>query len=732
MKFLKYYRGKLSLLTVIFVIAVGIGAFFLGQFTVSEKNHDHKNNVKQASEVETKTIWTCSMHPQIKKPNPGKCPLCGMTLIPMDTSSGKNENPRELKLSPRAVKIAEVQTMPVIRKFVDAKIRLVGKVEYDETRRKVIAARVPGRLDRLYVDYTGIGVRKGDHLVYLYSPMLLTAQQELLQAIKAQEKLKNSKLKIIRSTALQTVTSSREKLRLLGLSLSQIKNIEKRGILNEHMTIYSPLTGIVIHKNATEGMYVKTGYPIYTVADLSKVWIFLDAYETDLIWLRYGQEVEFETEAYPGEKFKGKIAFISPTLNSKTRTVKVRVNVENKAGLLKPEMFVKAVVHSKIALGGKIMDPELSGKWMCPMHPEIIKKRSGRCSICHMPLVKAESLGFVSPDKNAVAPLVIPVTAPLITGKRAIVYIFNGDDEKPGYEGREIELGARAGDFYIVKSGLKENEHVVTNGNFKIDSALQILGKPSMMNPEGAVANTGHQNHAGMNMKKSGNKLGKMNMKKSMGMGHSMKMDMKKQINCPVMGGKIDKQYFTDYKGQRIYFCCGGCDKTFLKDPETYLKKMAEKGIMPEKISMQKINLEKGLADKLFTDYFSAQKALAKDDLKTAEAQMKKLYSVMESIKSPVFKELQNRVDFINKQNLTIVQLREEFALISETFNSILFNDKSPLKYSVKKFKCTMAFDGRGAIWLQDNKKTANPYFGLAMPGCGELKNSYPGGDKNE
>jgi Cu(I)/Ag(I) efflux system membrane fusion protein len=253
------------------------------------------------------------------------------------------------------------------------------------------------------------------------------------------------------------------------------------------------MSGIVIHKNGVEGMYVKTGTKIYTIADLSHVWVKLDAYESDLVWIRYGQEVEFETKAYPGESFKGQITFIDPILNPKTRTVKVRVNVPNPDGKLKPDMFVSARVFPKVAAGGRVMDPALEGKWICPMHPEIVKDTKDRCDICGMPLVTAESLGYVTADAaQKEAPLVIPATAPLITGKRAVVYVTVPGKEGT-YEGREIILGPRAGNYYLVKEGLQEGEQVVVNGNFKIDSAIQILAKPSMMSPEEGVPSAGDQ-----------------------------------------------------------------------------------------------------------------------------------------------------------------------------------------------------------------------------------------------
>jgi len=422
--------------------------------------------------------WTCSMHPQFKLPSPGLCPICMMDLIPLEEEQG---GPRTLSLTEEAARLAEIRTSLVRRQYATKEIRMVGKVEVDETRIANITAWVPGRLDRLFVDYTGITVRKGDHLVELYSPDLIVAQRELLQAIKSAERLGQVDTRLAEST----LRSAEEKLRLLGLLPDQIAELKRRGEPTDHITIYSPIGGIVLSKDAVEGKYVQTGTKIYTIADLSVIWVMLEAYETDLPWLRYGQRVEFTTEAYPGEIFAGRIAFIDPVLDDRTRTVHVRVNVKNDDGRLKPGMFVRANVRSHIAQGGRVFDPSLIGKWISPMHPEIIKDEPGQCDICGMDLVRAEDLGYQVPEAALKTPLVIPATAPLITGRRAVVYVQLPGHEKPTFEGREVLLGDRAGDMYIVRHGLTEGERVVTHGNFKLDSALQIQAKPSMMSQPG-------------------------------------------------------------------------------------------------------------------------------------------------------------------------------------------------------------------------------------------------------
>jgi len=464
------------------ILVAGIAIFVIGRLSGGSRDAPvHEAHGTAPEQAET---WTCSMHPQIQLPKPGACPLCGMDLIPLEDNSDEEAGLRELSVSETSARLMRLETTPVERRFVEAEVRMTGKVNYDETQVSYITAWLPGRLERLFVDYTGVQVSKGDHMVSIYSPELLVAQQELLQAIESVQRLKDSNLAIIREVAGATVEASREKLRLWGLTSRQIQAIESRGTLTDQVTLSAPVGGIVIHKNAQEGMYVKTGDRIYTLADLSRVWVELDAYESDLPWLRYGGRVDFTSEAWPGETFTGTISFIDPILDTATRTVRVRVIVENPENKLKPGFFVRAIVRPRLAKDGKVMDPDLVGKWISPMHPEVVKDGPGSCDVCGMPLVPAEELGYVAAE-SVHAPLVIPASAVLLTGKRAIVYVEVPGKEKPTYEGREILLGPKAGSIYIVRRGLREGEQVVSRGAFKLDAELQIQAKPSMMTPEG-------------------------------------------------------------------------------------------------------------------------------------------------------------------------------------------------------------------------------------------------------
>ncbi len=467
-------KFKSSLKSFIIIIIVFFAGIFFGRYNVSLQNPVKQEIIPAAVKSQ---IYTCSMHPQIRQPMPGKCPLCGMALIlaVSGTEEDSGANYDSIKLSENAIKLAEIETTPVIRKFADIEIRMSGKIQFDETRLSYITARVAGRIDKLYANVTGTRVKQGEHLAELYSPELLSAQQELIQALKTSPSGLNENNSML-------LESARERLRLWGLTPAQISDIESSNKIQDRLTFFSPIGGVVVEKDVFEGSYVEPGMRLFTVVDLSSVWVVLDAYESDLAWISYGQKASIQIEAYPGEVFYGKIALINPVLDPMTRTVKVRVNVDNANQKLKPEMLVNAIIRVQVSNEGAVIPPEVSGKWICSMHPEVIEDNPGSCKICGMPLIQAKDAGYPE-TASLTPPLLIPKTAPLITGTRAVVYV--ADPKFSGtYTYREIKLGQRAGNFYIVKDGLKEGELVVSRGNFKIDSSLQIQGKSSMMSAQ--------------------------------------------------------------------------------------------------------------------------------------------------------------------------------------------------------------------------------------------------------
>ena len=752
------------LVLLILVLVVG---FWLGRLGKPEE----PKTGRAATVTEAKSqIWTCSMHPQIKLPKQGLCPICNMELIPLSADDTEiATSMRQLTVSENAKELMDIEVAPVERKFVNAFVRMVGKVDYDETNLAYITAWVPGRLDRLFVDYTGVPVNKGDHMVDLYSPELISAQEELLQAIEAVKNIQKTELGIMREMTESTVKSAREKLRLWGLTPEQVAEIETSGQVTDHMTIYSPTSGIVIHKNAIEGMYVQTGTKIYTIADLTKIWVKLDAYESDLEWLRYGQQVEFTTISSPGQIFKGTISFIDPILNDRTRTVKIRVNVQNPDGKLKPGMFVKAVVRSQVASGGQIMDADLVGKWICPMHPEIIKETSGKCDICQMPLVTTESQGYVSDDPALVEkPLVIPVSAALVTGTRAIVYVQIPDTEKPTYEGREIALGPRAGDYYLVRSGLSEGELVVVKGNFKIDSSLQIMAKPSMMTPEGSGGG-GMHDHGPKTKKDEGDAKPAVDMpalskyqiqaviakaqvvKKAVESENLQKIKAAfseldqslKNVDMELLTGHVHMLWM-EYHMRLSNDAVEGAEAETLKDAKAAAKSLAgnissmaaKLGLLhkPQALEMSRISdtFRKQLA-KVFENYFAMQRALADDNIQSATGSAKEASDALKAVDMKLLSgqdhdkwmkfsaELESTLSEASESK-DIKLLREDFYLLSQQLTKIAKHFGSTGHSPLYILHCPMAFDNKGAQWLQDNDQTSNPYFGQMMLRCGGVE----------
>jgi Cu(I)/Ag(I) efflux system membrane fusion protein len=482
---------KLKSKTTLFATLIFIAGLLLGRWLTPEPSA-HTEKDPHEGHDQAASVWTCSMHPQIQQPESGDCPICGMDLIPLEEDDGAELGPRSLQMSERAKALAEIQTSIVVQAFPEADLRLVGKLAVDQTREKSLTARFPARIDSLFVNYTGMPVKKGEHLAEVYSPELLSAQQELLTAHRT-------------DPSSSITLAAREKLRLWDLLPEQIDEVLERGEARDQFVLRAPVGGIVTEKKVEEGSYVNTGEPLFRIVDLSQLWLNLDAYESDLAWLHYGQDVSFTVESFPGVTFDGRISFIHPKVDPRTRTVAVQVNVPNPEGKLKPGMFAKGKVTVQLAEEGKVFKPALAGKWISPMHPEVVKDGPGSCDVCGMDLVPAEELGYVNPMLES-APLLIPASAVLRTGKRAVVYVENPDVDQPTYEGREIVLGPRAGDLYIVASGLQVGERVVTHGAFKIDSALQIQAKPSMMNPEGGGPAPGH-NHGGMTMPETAKRM---------------------------------------------------------------------------------------------------------------------------------------------------------------------------------------------------------------------------------
>jgi len=428
---IKISKKDIGIAIGLLVVGMFLGSVFFGGNAANTENteeHDHS--------AEESSTYTCSMHPQIKQDKPGKCPICGMELIPLSTNDDEDAlSLSEIKMSKSAMKIAQVQTSIIEKKSPYKEVYFPGKIKPDERIISELTARFGGRIEKLYINFTGQKVSKGEQLASIYSPDLVSAQRELFEAVKYKED--NAGF----------YQAARNKLKLWDLTDAQIDNIEATGEPIFYFDVLSPITGTVTMRHVSLGDYVKEGSPLFEVINLNHLWVMFEAYESDIPWVKLGDRIEFTIKSIPGKVFKSTVTFIDPFIDPNKRVVFVRTELNNPGDLLKPEMFARGTL-----------------KAMLPNNREAIT---------------------------------VPKSAILWTGKRAIVYVKVPDKEMV-FEHREIVLGEDAGLYFVVISGLEEGEEVVTNGVFKIDAASQLLSKQSMMTPAGGKSSMG--GHAGMDM----------------------------------------------------------------------------------------------------------------------------------------------------------------------------------------------------------------------------------------
>ncbi len=395
----------------------------------SVESDDHKH--------ETLTEhWTCSMDPQVDLPEAGSCPICGMDLIPKIQSDDEySEN--SFKLTKNAMALANVETTIIGGGIISNSLTLSGKIQENETANATQTAHFNGRIEKLYANFTGEKVNRGQLLALVYSPELVTAQKELLEALK------------VKDSQPTLYNAVRNKLKLWKLSEKQISSIETTGKVRANFPIYADVSGIISEKMVNIGDHVMEGQALYSISDLRTLWATFDVYERDIKNFTIGQQIEIKPNAFPNKTIKTKISFIDPVLNSSTRTVAIRANLQNQNNLLKPGMLLTSIVKT---------------------------------------------------DKNKAKKevLMIPKSAVLWTGKRSVVYVKKSKEE-PIFELREILLGGETSNEYEILSGIVRGEEVVTNGTFTIDAAAQLQGKKSMMNSKGRKTMTGHKGHSEMN-----------------------------------------------------------------------------------------------------------------------------------------------------------------------------------------------------------------------------------------
>ena len=419
---------KYIIYILILVVGLLFGWLIFGGTPNDTENHNHEEVLK------TNTKWTCSMHPQIMQPEPGDCPICGMDLIPVNVQpNGLAVN--QFKLSSNAMALANIKTIIVSNNKHDNDVmRLSGKIIENESENAIQASYFSGRIENLKVNFTGKKVHKGQLLATIYSPELYAAQQELLTT---------AALKQVQPELYKAV---RNKLKLWKLSENQINKIEETGKVKHNFPVYATVSGTVTEKLVEQGDYIKQGQPLLKIANLNTVWANFDVYENQIKYFKIGQDVTVTTNAYKNKTFKAKVSFIDPVLNTKTRTVKLRVVLDNKNNFFKPGMFIQAEIKEEY--------------------------------------------------KNNTN-LSLPASAILWTGKRVVIY-KKMNKEEPVFEMHEIVLGNKIGDTYRVLKGVSIDDEVVVNGTFTVDAAAQLQGKKSMMNKGDGKTMSGHEGHLRM------------------------------------------------------------------------------------------------------------------------------------------------------------------------------------------------------------------------------------------
>jgi Cu(I)/Ag(I) efflux system membrane fusion protein len=465
-------KSKSKLVGVVFIAILLIAVGFVGGILSGKKN-SAPTELAQAEKTSGKQLYSCGMHPEIIQDEPGYCPICGMKLTPIKStkvSSSKPQGERKIKywrapmdptyisdkpgkspmgmdlipvyedeieegaitIDPNTVQNMGLRIAPVKTGKLTRTIRAVGNIDYDEKNLYIINTKVGGWIEKLYVNTTGEQVEKGQPLLEIYSPELVSTQEEYLSALKNYQELKDSPYEEARTGALELLNSTRKRLEYWDIDEGQIKKLEQTGEIKKTLTIYSPTRGVVTHKNAIEGAYIKTGSDLFRIADLSTVWVLGTIYEYELPFVKSGQKANMSLSYIPGETFQGRLTYIYPYLSQKTRDVKVRLEFPNPGFRLKPEMYANLVIESELA-GERVLIPE---------------------------------------------------EAVIHSGKRELVFVDLGDGK---YSPREIQSGVSGeGGVLEVKRGLLPGEMVVTSAQFMLDSesktqeAIQKMMKSKM------------------------------------------------------------------------------------------------------------------------------------------------------------------------------------------------------------------------------------------------------------
>ncbi|MEE9614140.1 MAG: efflux RND transporter periplasmic adaptor subunit [Thermodesulfobacteriota bacterium] len=407
-----------SLVAIIIGGAAGGGAVYLmgvGKQPTPTTTTEETALKEPTAETEGKgkkiLYWQAPMDPTYVSEKPGKSPM-GMDLIPVYEGEETASEPGTVKIDPVTVQTIGVRTQTVKRTELKKTVRTIGRIAYDEKSIHHIHTRVEGWIERLYFDYTGQAVKKGDVLLEIYSPQLVSTQEEYLLAIKYREALTGVGRESIADLA-------RRRLEVWDVPEHQIRELEEKGEVMKTLHVHSHSDGIIIKKSVEHGMFVRPGRMLYAIADISKVWVYVDVYEYELPWIKAGQEAEMTLAAYPGKVFRGTVSFIYPFMEPETRTNTLRIEIKNPGGLLKPDMYANVTIKSTIS-------------------------------------------------RDALA---VPTEAVIRSGERNVVIVARGGGK---FTPVTVTLGASAEDHYEVLKGLKEGDIVVTSAQFLIDSESRL------------------------------------------------------------------------------------------------------------------------------------------------------------------------------------------------------------------------------------------------------------------
>lgn len=460
------------------VVVVGLVFFLLGVaqrtkwLTADGFSGGQGESVAESGGGEDKR-YICPMMCTPPSTEPGRCPVCAMELV--EATGGGGGDGISVTIESSARRLVGIRTAMSKMGEVNRTIRTIGSIDYDESQLSTISAYIDGRLEKMYANYAGVKVKEGDDLALIYSPQLYTAQTEFITSMNSDGKIGRFQI-----SGGDLNKMARENLTELGMTESQIEQLGKSGKPMSRIRIKSPQRGTVIEKSAVEGDYVKTGDKLYRVADLSSVWLMLDLFPDDASAVRFGQQVEAEIQSMPGEVFTGRVAFIDPTVNPKTRTVRVRVEIMNFDGKLRPGDYATARVTVPAIPMDQVYDPALANKFISPMHPQVIRDEPGKCPLCDMDLVPTSQLGFASEPLPMQQVVTVPRDAVLLAGENSVIYV----ETEPGrFEIRRVAVGPMNRKEAVIVEGLSAGETVATGGNFLIDSQMQLAGNPSLMDP---------------------------------------------------------------------------------------------------------------------------------------------------------------------------------------------------------------------------------------------------------